>query len=321
MVSKSSSKRQIDDTGKIAFLFPGQGSQAVGMGLELYQQSPAARQVFEAVDEGLGARFSHLLFYGPEEELRQTINAQPAIMTVSLACLRAMEEALGEDATPQPSFVAGHSLGEYTSLVAVGVLEAPDAVGLVRERGRLMQEASMRVPSGMAAIMNLDELVIEEICQQTGTELSNINAADQIVIAGEKLALARAMDLALARGARRVVPLQVSGAFHTRLMAPAREGMATALGQVHFSDPRVPIVANCDAKPITSAEALKEELLRQLCTSVKWRQSVTFMVDEGVSRFLEIGPGRVLTGLVKRVSQEVETANISDLSTIQALAS
>ena len=290
------------------------------MGLELYQQSTAAREFFEAVDEGLNIRFSHLLFYGPEEELKQTVNTQPAIMTVSLACLKAMEEVLGKEVLSKPSFVAGHSLGEYTSLVAAGVLDGPTAVWLARERGRLMQEASLRVPSGMAAILNLDDLVVEEICQQAGVEISHFNAPDQIVIAGEKRALVRAMDMALARGARRVVPLQVSGAFHTRLMESAQEGMAEALSQVSFSDPQLPIVANCDAKPLTSAEALKEGLLRQLCTSVKWQQSVAYMAEQGVSRFVEIGPGRMLTGMVKRINQHAETVNINDVSSIQALA-
>ena len=313
------SQSKAEGSGTAAFIFPGQGSQAVGMGLELYQHSPAARQFFEAVDEGLHARFSHLLFYGPEEELRQTINTQPAIMTVSLACLIAMEEALGKEGMPQPYFVAGHSLGEYTSLVAAGVVDGPTAVRLVRERGRLMQDASIRVPSGMAAILNLDERVIEEICRKTGVEISNFNTPDQIVIAGEKRALARAMDLALAKGARRVVPLQVSGAFHTRFMASAQEGMAEALSQVSFSEPQYPVVANCDARALTTAEEIKEELLQQLCTSVKWTQTVSYMSDQGVTRFIEVGPGRTLTGLVKRISQEAETVNISDLASIQGL--
>ncbi len=317
MISPSKSP----DKGKVAFIFPGQGSQAVGMGLELYQHSPAAREFFEAVDEGLKMRFSHLLFYGPEEELRQTINTQPAIMTVSLACLIAMEETLGKEGMPQPYFVAGHSLGEYTSLVAAGVVDGPTAVRLVRERGRLMQDAAMRVPSGMAAVLNMDEKVIEEICRETGIEISNFNTPDQIVIAGEKRALARAMDMALAKGARRVVPLQVSGAFHTRLMASAQEGMAEALSQVSFSKPQYPVVANCNAQPLTTAEELKEELRQQLCTSVKWSQTVAYMAGQGVTRFMEIGPGRILTGMVKRISQESETVNISDLASIQGLKS
>jgi [acyl-carrier-protein] S-malonyltransferase len=310
---------QPNSRGKTAYLFPGQGSQAVGMGLALYQQSTAARDFFQAVDETLQSHFSHLLFYGPEEELKQTINTQPAVMTVSLACLKAMEETFGVEIMNDPSFLAGHSLGEYTSLVAAGALEGTDAVWLVRQRGRLMQEASEMIPSGMASIFGLDDLIVEEICQQAGVEISYFNAPDQIVVAGEKGALLRAMDMAIARGARRVIPLQVSGAFHTNLMASAREGMAKAISEITFSDPRLPIIANSNATPLTSIREVKDELMRETYTSVKWQQSIAYMWEHGVTKFVEIGPGRVLTGTVRRNSDDAETVSVSDVSSIEAL--
>lgn len=301
---------------KIAHVFPGQGSQSVGMGHKLYQSSPKAKEVFQEADEALRFSISRLCFEGPEDELRQTINAQPAIMTVSIACLRAASEV---NHTVSPSFVAGHSLGEYTALVAANVLGFADAIRLVRERGRLMQKAGEIKPGGMAAVIGLDEAVLREICRESGAEIANFNCSGQIVISGSKEALARAMELAKARDARRVIPLQVSGAFHSTLMQPTIEGLSQAIAQINFRTPEVPIVVNSTAQPVTTVEGVKEELLRQLCNCVQWQPSVEYMVGEGVSTFVEIGPGQVLSGLIKRISDKVQVLNMSDPESIKAL--
>ena len=302
---------------KIAHVFPGQGSQSVGMGYKLCQSSPKAKEVFQEADEALRFSISRLCFEGPEDELRQTINAQPAIMTVSIACLRAASEV---NHTVSPSFVAGHSLGEYTALVAANVLGFADAIRLVRERGRLMQKAGEIKPGGMAAVIGLDEAILREICRESGAEIANFNCSLQIVISGSKEALARAMELAKARDARRVILLQVSGAFHSTLMQPTIEGLSQAIAQINFRTPEVPIVVNSTAQPVTTAEGVKEELLRQLCNCVQWQPSVEYMVEEGVSTFIEIGPGQVLSGLIKRISNKVQVLNMSDPESIKALS-
>jgi len=302
---------------KIAHVFPGQGSQSVGMGHKLYQSSPKAKEVFQEADEALQFSLSRLCFEGPEDELRQTINAQPAIMTVSVACLRAASEV---NHTVSPAFVAGHSLGEYTALVAADVIGFTDAIRLVRERGRLMQKAGEIKPGGMAAVIGLDEAALKEICRESGAEIANFNCSAQIVISGSKEALARAMELAKARDARRVILLQVSGAFHSTLMQPTIEGLSAAISQINFRTPEVPIVVNSTAQPVTTAEGVKEELLRQLCNCVQWQPSVEYMVEEGVSTFIEIGPGQVLSGLIKRISNKVQVLNMSDPESIKALS-
>jgi [acyl-carrier-protein] S-malonyltransferase len=291
--------------GKVAYLFPGQGSQRVGMGRELYENSPAARAVFEETDSVLGFPLTKLCFEGPEDALRQTENAQPAILAVSLAHLRANPELEAR----LPVFVAGHSLGEYTALVAAGVLDFADALRLARERGRLMQEAGRQNPGGMVAIIGLDEASVDEVCQSAETRIANLNCPGQIVVSGAASNVARAAELAKAKGARSAMPLQVSGAFHTALMQPAAEGMAQVVSSLHFRDAVVPVVANTTARPITDGEALKAELLDQLCHCVRWQNSVEYMIGEGVTTFVEIGPGQVLTGLTKRISREVDLVN------------
>jgi len=300
---------------KTAHVFPGQGSQSVGMGLDLYQNYDAAKAVFEQADKALGFSLSRLCFEGPEEELTKTVNAQPAIVTVSFACLEASRSLNG--ALPPAAFVAGHSLGEYTALAAAGVLDFATTVYLARERGRLMHEAGQITPGGMAAIIGLDEAPLAEVCQQTGTTIANLNCPGQIVISGAKDELSQAVELVKGRGAHRAIPLQVSGAFHTPLMQPAVDGMAEIIATLNFNNPTVPIVGNTTAKPLTTAEAVKEELLNQLCNCIQWQRSVEYMVNDGVSAFIEIGPGKVLAGLIKRIDRGVNIINIGNAEAVR----
>lgn len=299
-----------------AWVFPGQGSQQVGMGLDLYQTFPVARSVFQEADEALGLSLSRLCFEGPEDTLRQTINAQPAIMTVSLACLQAALEARCLQERPA-AFMAGHSLGEYTALVAAGALTFRDGLRLVRERGRLMQEAGERVPGAMAAIIGLPEDKVTELCYQTRAEVCNLNSPGQAVIGGTLDAVARAVEEAKARGARQAIRLNVSGAFHSSLMRPTAEGMAEVVARTPIADAQAPIVANSTAQPITSAEAIRRELLEQLRRPVLWQRSVEYMIENGVTTFVEIGPGRVLTALIRRIDGSANTKNIGDVPSIR----
>jgi len=301
---------------KTAFVFPGQGAQAVGMGLDLYREFGTARDVFKLADERLGFPLSRLIFEGPEGELTRTINAQPAIVTVSLACLKAAEE-VAADSLPTPSLVAGHSLGEYTSLAAAGVLSVADTIYLARERGRLMYQAGQQNPGGMAAILGLEEDVVAAVCAETGCYVANYNCPGQLVISGTEESLSKATTLAEARGARRVVRLQVSGAFHTPLMQPAVDGMAKVIESLDFRDPLIPIVANTIARALATAGEVKEELLNQLCHGVKWQQSIELMLAEGITTFIEIGPGKVLSGLIKRISKDAKTVNIGDAEAVK----
>lgn len=302
----------------VAWVFPGQGSQAVGMGRDLYDNVKSARNVFEKADSALGLSISRLCFEGPEDELRQTINAQPALVTTAFACLEATRELNGKN-LPPPSFLAGHSLGEYTALAVAGVIDFTTAVCLARERGRLMHEAGQKRPGSMAAILGLDEAKLADVCRQSDTVMANINSPGQIVISGAAENVTRAMALATAAGASRAVPLQVSGAFHSPLMQPAVEGMSKYLTATHFNNPSIPVIANTTATPLTTAEAVKTELRNQLTSPVRWQQSIEYMVSQGVSTFIEIGPGKVLTGLIKRINKEVKTINISDLESIRSL--
>jgi [acyl-carrier-protein] S-malonyltransferase len=272
------------------------------MARDLHARSLPAREVFEEADSTLGFSLSRLCFEGPEDALRQTVNAQPAILTVSMAYLRSGEFP---SETAAPAFVAGHSLGEYTALVVAGVLAFKDALRLARERGRLMQQAGVKHPGGMLAVIGLDQQVVRDVCDTCGIQIANINCPGQIVVSGPTAPLAEAAELAKARGAQRVVPLQVSGAFHSRLMESAAQGMALAASEFAFRDATVPIVANSTALPLTDGGALRSELLEQLLNCVQWQKSVEYMIGQGVTTFVEIGPGQVLTGLIKRINRDV----------------
>jgi [acyl-carrier-protein] S-malonyltransferase len=282
------------------------------MGRDLVEGSPAARRVFETADEVLGYALTRLCFEGPAEQLQLTAYAQPALFTASLACLEAAREQGGLPEA-EPAFVAGHSLGEYTALAAGGALTLEDGLRLVRERGRLMQAEAERSPGAMAALIGIDEEAARTICAETGAEVCNLNGPGQVVIGGTEEAVAGAMALALERGAQRGVRLRVSGGFHTSMMIPAAEGMARAVADTPFADARVPVIANTTALPLSAAADLREELVHQLTQPVQWQRSVEYLRSQGVRGVIEFGPGRVLTGLVRRIDRSFGLRNVSNL--------
>jgi [acyl-carrier-protein] S-malonyltransferase len=309
----------VNEAVGVAHIFPGQGVQKTGIGRDLYDSFEVAREVFRQADERLGFSLSRLCFEGPDTELQQTINAQPAIVTVSFACLKAANDR-GDHQLAPPRYVAGHSLGEYTALAAVGVLDFADAVYLARERGRLMHEAGQRQPGGMVAVIGLDEASLAEVCRESGARIANINCPGQIVISGARENLSQAVELAREKGASRTIPLEVSGAFHTPLMQSAVDGMAEIIAGLNFRPPEVPIIANTTAEPLTTGEQVKEELLRQLCNCVQWQRSVEYMVGNGVATFIEIGPGKVLTGLIKRINRDTKLVNVGSAADVEKSA-
>jgi [acyl-carrier-protein] S-malonyltransferase len=326
-------------TAQVAFLFPGQGSQAIGMGADVYAASAAGRQVFETVDEALGFSLSTLCFQGPDETLRETINAQPAIVTVSLALLAALQETLSPHNSSWsnplvPNYTAGHSVGEYAALVAAGALDLKSAAMLVRERGRLMHHEGSVCPGGMAAVIGMDAEPLQAVCQEATSQalasqeagehpgrgrviIANFNAPGQIVISGEQHALNLAMELAKTRGAKRVIPLAVSGAFHSPVMQPAASGLAQVIATTQVQDARIPIISNITAQPLTGAQDIREELAEQISSSVQWIRTLEYLVQAGVSVFIEIGPGQALTGMIKRISKGVTTVTISSMVDIE----
>lgn len=307
----------------VAWVFPGQGSQIVGMGRELYRHFLAAREVFDQADAVLDLSVTRLCFEGPEDVLTATENAQPALLTCSVALLRAIDGF----ALERPVAVAGHSLGEYSALVASGGMDFSSALRLVRRRGELMADAH---EGTMAAVMGLDEHVLERICHEVseglrpGTHpgltvvIANYNAPSQLVISGGALAVKRASALARERGAKRVTPLKVSAAFHSPLMSHVSEGMAAALATTTIADLEIPLIANVNAEPLTRAEDVRRELVAQVAAPVHWIASVRRMVAQGVATFVEIGPGKVLTSLIKRIAPETRVVNLSDVEDVQA---
>ena len=303
---------------RIAFVFPGQGSQYVGMGKGLYEASIAARRVFEQADDVLGFSLSSLCFHGPADELDDTVNAQPAILTVSLAYLEALKErwtVLGHPII-KPDVVAGHSLGLFTALVAAGVLDFSDALNLVRERGRLMKESGTQTPGGMAAILGMEREALEEVCAEAGAVgivvVANDNCPGQSVISGEVRALERAMELAQERGARRVVRLDISIASHSPLMERAGQQLAELTSHMHFRDPQVPIIGNITGQMMTTVDDIRREIAQHVVRPVQWTSAVREMVNNGVGTFLEVGPGNVLGGLIRRIRGDVQVIGPKD---------
>jgi [acyl-carrier-protein] S-malonyltransferase len=304
-----------------AFVFPGQGSQAVGMGRGLAEAFAAARQVFEEVDAALGEKLSETMWHGPAETLTLTENAQPALMTVSLAALRALEAEAGVDLKRDVAYVAGHSLGEYSALAAAQSLAIADAARLLRIRGRAMQKAVPVGVGAMAALIGVDLDAARAIAEEGGAggicEAANDNGGGQVVLSGEKQAVERAVETAKAKGIKRAMMLPVSAPFHCALMQPAADAMAEALSKVSIKAPVVPVVANVLAQPITDPAAIIDALVRQVTGTVRWRESVAFMAGAGVTSFYEVGSGKVLAGLIKRIA---DAATMSSIGTPEDVA-
>jgi len=303
-----------------AFIFPGQGSQHPGMGRELAENFKVARESFEEADDALGFKLSKMCFEGPEEDLKLTANTQPAILAASVAAWRVLKA----EAPLTPAFLAGHSLGEYSALVASGALSFADALKTVRARGSFMQDAVPVGVGAMAAILGVDSDLLLEICQEAAqgevVSPANFNSPGQIVIAGHAAAVARFIEIAKARGFRKAMPLPVSAPFHCALMKPAADRLAGVLDQVAVSPIATPVVTNVEAKPNSDAARVKGLLVDQVCSPVLWDASVQQMAASGVTKFVEIGPGKVLAGLVKRIEKEAQTFNVQDVAGVKALA-
>ncbi|SFS04669.1 [acyl-carrier-protein] S-malonyltransferase [Granulicella pectinivorans] len=333
----------LPDTQKLALLFPGQGSQTVGMGRDLYDRFPSARAVFDEADEALGFSLSKLIFEGPDEDLRLTENTQPAILTVSVAAYRVLAEALAPLGMP-PAFAAGHSLGEYSAHVAAGTFSFAEAVRTVKNRGRYMQEAVPAGEGAMAAILGLPAERINDICAEVGDEVSevpgtdttpseshleraivaraivspaNLNSPDQTVISGAKAAVERAAELCKAAGAKRTVMLPVSAPFHCALMQLAQDRLATDLEAVVVLDPAFPVMCNVDARLLTRRSDIRDCLIRQVTGSVRWVECIQGLIQQGATRFIEVGPGKVLSGLMRQIDRTQATSNVEDSASLE----
>jgi [acyl-carrier-protein] S-malonyltransferase len=305
-------------TNRLAYIFPGQASQYAGMGSDLAKHLAPARKVFEEADASLGFSISEMCFSGSAEDLQLTENTQPAILTVSVAVYRAMES----EGFPKPDYVAGHSLGEYSALVAAGGLSLADAVTTVRQRGKYMQEAVPVGAGAMAAIMGADLKTVMEACgeAQEGDVCTpaNINTPNQVVIAGHTSAIDRAISLLKERGAKRAIKLNVSAPFHCALMMPAQERLEDALAELKFKDLEVPLVTNVDAAAIHEGEEARDALVRQVASPVRWQETIELLIGQGVNTFVEVGPGKVLSGLVRQIDRTVRCLNVEDAASLQA---
>jgi [acyl-carrier-protein] S-malonyltransferase len=300
-----------ENISRIAFLFPGQGSQAVGMAKDLAEHHPVARQTFEEADDALGIKISQLCFEGPEDELRLTENTQPAILTASVAAWRVLQEK-----GIKPAFVAGHSLGEYSAHVAAGTMTFADAVRTVRNRGKFMQEAVPVGTGSMAAILGMSPDAVASVCgdaaQGEVCESANINSPEQIVISGHVAAVERAVALANERGAKRAKVLPVSAPFHCSLMKPAQDKLAVVLAGLQLASPWLPVVCNVNALPTENAESAREALVRQVTGSVRWSESMQWLIAQGVQTFVEVGPGKVLCGLMRQIDRSKKCVNVEN---------
>ncbi|MBW7473336.1 ACP S-malonyltransferase [Paenibacillus oenotherae] len=303
--------------GKTAFVFPGQGAQAVGMGKDVYDSVEKARSFFERADEALGFKLSDIIFNGPDEQLKQTVNTQPALLTVSIALLE-----LFKDRGLKPDYVAGHSLGEYSALVAAGVMSFEDAVRTVRLRGQFMEQA---VPSGqgaMAAVLGAEREALSSLCaaisaEGNAVELANVNCPGQIVVSGTAAGVAAVVERGKEAGAKRVIPLEVSGPFHSSLMNPAAERLAEVLAAIPMQDASVPVIANVTAGPVSEAAEIRNLLTEQVYSPVLWEDSISWLIRQGVDTFVEIGSGSVLTGLIKKIDRTVTVHTINSLSSLE----
>lgn len=304
--------------GKIAFVFPGQGAQAVGMGKDAYDTIEASRQMIDRADAALGFALSELIFNGPEEQLKQTANTQPALLAVSVALLEAFK-ARGV----QPDFVAGHSLGEYSALVAAGAISYEDALRTVRARGQFMELAVPGGAGAMAAVLGAERAALAELCEtvsrESGSvELANVNCPGQIVVSGTASGVAAVVERCKEAGAKRAIPLEVSGPFHSSLMQPAADQLREVLGGLSLQDAAVPVVANVTAAPVTEAETIRRLLAEQVVSPVLWEDSVRYLLEAGVDTFVEIGSGTVLTGLIRKIDRSARVVSINSAEAIEA---